>query len=113
MYVDSNDYSPVDDFLDKLRVSNVKLYAKTLRTLGLLESAGNMLGMPYSKYLREGIFELRTSQGGNHTRLFYFFEENRVIVVDHAIVKKTQKVPKADIELAVMRKQDHERRQKR
>lgn len=47
----------------------------------------------------------------NITRLFYFFERNKVIIVDHAIIKKTQKTPKSDIDLALARKRSFERRQ--
>ena len=75
MYTDESGNSPVDDFLDDLKNSNFKLYVKTMRSLGLLESTGNMLTMPYSKHLQEGIFELRTIQGNNITRLFYFFDK--------------------------------------
>lgn len=112
MWKDENGYSPVDDFLDVLYADNIKLYVKTMRNLGLLEATGNMLGMPYSKPLGDGIFELRSSQGSNISRLFYFFEEGGIIIVDHAILKKTQKIPAADLELALERKADYERRQK-
>ena len=111
MYTDENSKSPVDEFLDELKQSNIKLYVKTMRTLGLLESFGNMLTMPYSRYLRDGIYELRTIQGNNITRLFYFFERERIIIVDHGSVKKTQKTPREDIELAIIRKRSYERRQ--
>jgi len=111
MYIDENGGSPVDVFLDNLMRSDIKLYAKTMRSLGLLETAGNMLTMPYARYLRDGIYELRTIQGNNITRLFYFFERNKVIIVDHAIIKKTQKTPKSDIDLALARKRSFERRQ--
>ena len=110
MYTDENGNSPVDEFLDKLKQSNFKLYVKTMRSLGLLESTGNMLSMPYAKPLSSGLFELRTVQGNNITRLFYFFVKGQVIVVDHGIVKKTQKIPKADIEIAISRKLSFERR---
>ena len=110
MWEDETGYSPVDAFLDELKTKNSKLYVKTMRTLGLLESTGNMLGMPYSKHLRDGIHELRTTQGNNSIRLFYFFSANKVVIVDHAIEKKTQKTPKEDIRLAIERKQSYERR---
>ena len=110
LYTDENGKSPVETFLDDLKKSNYKLYVKTMRTLGLLESTGNMLTMPYSRYLQEGIYELRTIQGNNITRLFYFFANRRIIVVDHGIVKKTQKTPIADIKIAISRKVSYERR---
>ena len=112
MYTDENGNSPVDEFLDDLKRTNLKLYAKTMRSLKLLESTGNMLTMPYSRFLQDGILELRTIQGNNITRLLYFFEKDRVIVVDHGFVKKTQKTPNVDIEIAISRKEAYERRQK-
>lgn len=112
MYTDENGRSPVDEFLDDLKQSNLKLYIKTMRSLGLLESTGNMLTMPYSRFLQDGIFELRSIQGNNITRLLYFFRKNKVIVVDHGFVKKTQETPKADIDIAIARKEDYERRHK-
>lgn len=110
MWEDENGISPVDGFLDELKQRNIKLYVKTMRNLGLLESSGNMLGMPFSKYLKNGIYELRTTQGNNNTRLFYFFEKDRVIIIDHAIIKKTQKTPSLDMQLAIERKLSYERR---
>ena len=93
MYTDENGISPVDEFLDDLYQENFKLYAKTLRTLNLLKTTGNRLTMPYSRYLQKGLFELRTEQGNNITRLFYFFEKEQIIVADHGIIKKSQKTP--------------------
>lgn len=110
MWEDENGDSPVDEFLDELKQSDIKLYVKTMRNIGLLESSGNMLGMPFSKYLKDGIFELRTTQGNNNSRLFYFFEKNRVVIIDHAILKKTRKTPNLDMQLAIERKVSYERR---
>ena len=110
MWTDENGNSPVDDFLDKLYTNNLKLYVKTMRNLNLLEATGNLLGMPYSKPLKDGLFELRSSQGNNISRLFYFFDKGGIIIVDHAILKKTQKIPSADLNLALERKEDYARR---
>lgn len=48
---------PVSEYLDSL---SVKLNAKTLRTIDLLEKNGQSLRKPYSELLEDGIFELRT-----------------------------------------------------
>ncbi len=37
------------------------------------DSYGSMLREPYSSPMGDGIFELRTKQGSNITRVFYFF----------------------------------------
>ncbi len=60
---------PVKEFLDSLEP---KLHAKTLRTIDLLEANGPDLGEPYSSSVGKGIFELRTKQGSNITRVLYF-----------------------------------------
>lgn len=51
---------PVREYLDSI---NVKLRAKMLRTIELLELNGNQLSMPYSEHLEDGIFELWAKQG--------------------------------------------------
>lgn len=60
---------PVEEFLDSL---SPKLLAKTLKDIDLLEKFGNNLREPFSKKLNDGIFELRTKQSSDITRIFYF-----------------------------------------
>ncbi len=98
---------PVQDFLDSLEP---KLLAKTLRTVDLLEANGARLREPYSKPLKEGIFELRTKQGTDITRVLYFFVVGKKAVLTNGFVKKTRKTPVAEIELARKYKADYERR---
>jgi phage-related protein len=98
---------PVQDFLDSL---NPKLLAKTLRTIDLLEHNGLQLREPYSKMLEDGIFELRTKQSSDITRVLYFFFVGGKIVLTNGFVKKSQKTPKAEKELAKKYKADYERR---
>ena len=57
---------PVQELLDSLEP---ELLAKTLRTIDLLEMNGPLLREPYSKPLENGIFELRTKQGSDITRV--------------------------------------------
>ena len=57
---------PVQELLDSLEP---ELLAKTLRTIDLLEMNGPLLCEPYSKPLENGIFELRTKQGSDITRV--------------------------------------------
>lgn len=75
--------------------------AKTLRTLDLLEKYGNKLGMPYSKKIDTDIFELRV-RGKIDIRIIYCFYKN-IIILLHAFVKKSQKIPHAEIVLAKKR----------
>jgi phage-related protein len=108
IFYDSEDGKcPVQEFLDSLEP---KLLAKTLRTIDLLEHNGPQLREPYSKMLEDGIFELRTKQSSDITRVFYFFFVGRKIVLTNGFVKKSQKTPTAEKELARKYKVDYERR---
>ena len=98
---------PVQDFLDSLEA---KLLAKTLRTIDLLETNGPLLREPYSKYLEDGIFELRTKQGSDIARVLYFFVIGQRVVLTNGFIKKTQKTPIGEKNLAKKYKADYERR---
>ena len=98
---------PVQEYLDSLEP---KLLAKTLRTIDLLEMNGSLLRGPYSEPLDDGIFELRTKQGSDLTRVLYFFFVGNKAVLTNGFTKKTQKTPKLDIEIAKRYRKDYKRR---
>lgn len=70
---------------------DLKMQAKLFRLLELLELKGNDLREPYSKFLSDGIYELRAVQGNNITRVLYFFVVGQKIILTNGFVKKTQK----------------------
>jgi len=74
---------------------------KVVRTIELLEEYGPKLGMPHSKRVRDGIFELRI-RGIQEVRVFYIFQKDSVILL-HGFIKKSQKTPKKELELALQR----------
>ena len=61
---------PAKVFLNEL---SHKQRAKTIRDLKILELYGNRLREPQSKYLEDGVYELRTKQGSNISRIFISF----------------------------------------
>lgn len=75
-YKKSDGSCPVNNFLDAL---DIKMRAKILRMIMLLEVNGNELREPYSKLLEDGIFELRAKQGNNITRVLYFFVVEKLL----------------------------------
>lgn len=107
LYETEDGKCPVQDFLDSLEP---KLLAKTLRTIDLLEVNGPLLREPYSKLLENGIFELRTKQGSDISRVFYFFIIDKKVVLTNGFVKKSQKTSKTVKKLANAYKEDYERR---
>ena len=77
-----------------------KMRAKVFGRLLLLEEYGERLPMPFARHLEDGIFELRTPQGSNITRLLYFFFVGNRAIVTNGFVKKTQRTPRKEIERA-------------
>lgn len=104
-----NGKAPVEEFLDSL---NVKMRNKALNSLVLLEEFGNTLREPHSKPIGDGIFELRIKFASDITRIFYFFYVGNKIVLTNGFIKKTQKTPPAEKELAKKYKEDYEARSK-
>lgn len=95
--------SPVSDFIDSL---DNKMAAKLIGLLEVLEDKGTELRLPYSKYLDDGIFELRCKLGSNITRTLYFFYIGERIIITNGFVKKSQKTPPGEIQLAQKRRAD-------
>ena len=107
LYEKDNGEEPVKTFIYQ---SDVKMQAKIVGLLDVLEEKGNLLREPYSKYLEDGIFELRCQVGNNITRILYFFYYQKQIVLTNGFVKKTQKTPRREIELAKQRKNEYIKR---
>lgn len=79
---------------------NDKMQARVLRTIKLLQENGTELREPYSKHLVDGIFEIRAKVGSDLSRILYFFVVGHKVVITNGFVKKTQKTPKNEIDLA-------------
>lgn len=85
---------PAQDFLDSL---NEKMRAKMTRTVKLLENNGTNLREPYSKEIRNGIFELRAKVGSDISRVLYFFYFKGKAILTNGFIKKTEKTPESEI----------------
>lgn len=85
--------------------------SKVMKLIDLLEEHGPNLKRPYADVLRDGIRELRCQHGHTNIRAFYFFVHGKQIIITHGLIKKTDKVPAAEIDRAVSYKRDFESRQ--
>ena len=67
------------------------------------------VGMPVCKPLGNGIYEVRSSLAQNQIArvLFYIDKKGRMVLL-HGFVKKTQKTPQEDLELATRNKSKHQ-----
>lgn len=99
---------PVKEFLLS---TDIKMRAKMLRTIQLLQVNGNDLREPESKHLEDGIFELRANVGSDISRVLYFFVIGQRIILTNGFIKKKQKTPKAEIERAKRYREDYLRRE--
>ena len=88
---------PVKEFLDSL---DVKMRAKMLWTIQLLEVNGIELREPYSKALEDGIFELRAKVGSDISRVLYFFVVGHKVILTNGFIKKSTKTPSGEKEKA-------------
>ena len=90
--------SRVEKFVEELPKPTI---SQVLQVIGQLEKFGNHLGPPHSKKVNKDIFELRTI-GQISVRLLYFFHNGEAVILN-AFVKKTDKIPKRELENAVKR----------
>lgn len=79
------------------------LLASYLRLTDLMIEFGPNLGMPHTKALEKGLFELRVKSKEGIARVFYCTRVKNRIVMLHHYVKKSQKTPKKELQLAMKR----------
>jgi phage-related protein len=72
------------------------------------------IGMPVCRPLGDGLYEVRSSLSQNQIArvLFYIDAKGRMVLL-HGFIKKTQKTPPAELELARKNKALHESELKR
>ena len=103
-YKNDKGEKPVEDFLDSL---SDKMRAIMLLSIRIVRERGYQTRMPYSEELEDGIFELRAKVGSDISRVLYFFVVGRKIILTNGFIKKTQKTPKSEIELAKKYRADY------
>ena len=61
----------------------------------------------FVKHIREGLYELRTEYNGNIYRVFFIFDEEKIVVLFNGFQKKTQKTPTSQIAKALKIKEEY------
>jgi phage-related protein len=72
-----------------------------------MEIYGPDLGMPHTKAMGDGLFELRLKSAEGIARVFYCTIVGRKIVMLHQFVKKTVKTPPRELETAERRMKEY------
>lgn len=79
------------------------LLARYLRLTDLMCEFGANLGMPHTKALDGGLFELRVKSKEGIARVFFCTKIGKKIVMLNSFVKKSQKTPKNQLRIAKTR----------
>ena len=71
-----------------------------------MEEYGPNLGMPHTRALGNGLFEIRAKAEEGIGRAFFCTMVGRKIVILHSFIKKTDKTPKRDLDIALTRQKE-------
>ena len=86
---------PVREWLQLLTSRDKKIIGEDIKTVQF----GWPLGMPLVRHIDGDIWEVRSKLSGGIARVLFVLEGNVMILI-HAFIKKQQKTPKSDIDLA-------------
>lgn len=89
---------PVRDWLKSLTKHQKKIIGEDIKTVEM----GWPLGMPLVKNLGKGIWEVRSSFRNGIARILFMIHENQMVLL-HGFIKKSQKTPSQDLEIALKR----------
>ena len=82
------------------------LLARYLRYSDRMETYGPDLGMPHTRTMGDGLFELRLKSQEGIARVLYCTISGRRIMILHQFIKKTNKTPSKELALARRRMQE-------
>ena len=79
------------------------IFASFVRIFQQIEISGPNLGLPYTRPLGDGLFEIRARGYEGIGRAFYCCLVGCRVVILHGFIKKTQKTPVKELKLAIKR----------
>lgn len=79
------------------------LLARYFRLTDLMLEFGANLGMPHTRAIENGLFELRIKGKEGIARTFYCTKVDKRIVMLHVFIKKSQKTPIKELKIAFER----------
>lgn len=107
-YATASGNEPVREWLKALSKADKKIIGEDIKTVQF----GYPIGMPLTRLLKgtEGLEEVRCHISGGQIARIVFYVEDNVMVLLHAFIKKTQKTPPKDLDLAKKRFKDLSKR---
>lgn len=98
-YKDNSGKSPIEEFLLELEKNNLRFVFQTREAIERLKNR-TYHKEPFSKHIELGLWELRVKSGTDILRILYTFEKGRIIILLHIFIKKKQKMPTKELEVA-------------
>lgn len=98
-----------DYFSEFYQKQRQKVKDKILWTFRIIETQ-KQIPTDYLKHIEgtDGLYEIRVQQSSDIFRIFCFFDEGKLVVLANSFQKKTQKIPKSEIEKALKIKEEYE-----
>jgi phage-related protein len=101
-YVNPSGHKPVRDWILELPEADRHTVGKDIQKVEF----GWPIGRPHCAPLGHGLWEVRSDLGSNRIARVIFCIGSDYMVLLHGFIKKTQKTPQADIDLALRRKRE-------
>jgi phage-related protein len=92
---------PVREWLLSLSQDEKKTIGEDIKTVQF----GWPIGMPVSRKVAKDLWEIRSSMQNKIARVLFTVEGSKIILL-HGLIKKTQKLPSKDLEIAKRRLSD-------
>ena len=92
-----------DDFVSTLSSEVIKKFHYVFDML----ATEDRISKKFVKYIREGIYEIRIVWDGNNYRIFFIFDEGKLVVLFNGFKKKTQETPESEIKKAIKIKKEY------
>ncbi len=94
-----------EDFMGRLTDKEQK---KVDYLLTLLRTQDRLpIKFKFIKFIRDGVYELRIEYNSTIYRVFFIFDENKIVVLFNGFQKKEQKTPQNEIVKAIQIKEEY------
>ena len=81
----------------------VGIQARYIHLTERMRIYGANLGMPHTKAMQDGLFEMRMKSKEGIGRVFYCTLVKKRIVILHSFIKKTKRTPAKELKIAFLR----------
>ncbi len=99
-------HRPVEDFLEEIKLQEKKFYIKLVSAINKLENQ-HYHRRPLTAPLGDDLFELRVRYKKLRARIIFCYDQGKVILLLHGLIKKRSIIAQKDREIAINRKQDY------